>query len=60
MQTKFLERASLSQSAETAILAMIVAGELAAGARINEVHLAERLQISRTPLREALDRKSVV
>ena len=58
MQTKFLERASLSQSAETAILAMIVAGELAAGGRINEVHLAERLQISRTPLREALNRLS--
>ena len=58
MQTKSLERLSLSQSAETAILAMIVAGDLAAGERINEVHLAERLQISRTPLREALNRLS--
>ena len=56
MQIETLRRESLSQSAETAILAMIVAGELEAGGRINEVHLAERLQISRTPLREALNR----
>lgn len=33
---------------------MIAHGELQAGERINEVHLAERLGISRTPLREAL------
>ncbi len=58
MQLRSIERASLSQSAETAILAMIVAGDLAPGERINEVHLAERLQISRTPLREALNRLS--
>jgi DNA-binding GntR family transcriptional regulator len=35
---------------------MIVDGRLADGARINEVHLAEKLGVSRTPLREALNR----
>lgn len=35
---------------------MIVDGALAAGGRINEVHLALRLGVSRTPLREALAR----
>lgn len=33
---------------------MIVRGELADGARINEVHLATELGVSRTPLREGL------
>ncbi|MCC7142821.1 MAG: GntR family transcriptional regulator [Candidatus Eisenbacteria bacterium] len=35
---------------------MIVDGRLPAGERLNEVHLAERLGVSRTPLREALNR----
>ena len=35
---------------------MIIDGALAAGERINEVHLAARLGVSRTPLREALAR----
>ena len=35
---------------------MIVDGRLAGGERVNEVHLAERLGVSRTPLREALNR----
>jgi DNA-binding GntR family transcriptional regulator len=35
---------------------MIVDGELAAGERINEVHLSQQLGVSRTPLREALTR----
>jgi len=34
--------------------AMIVEGELAAGEKLNERELAERLNVSRTPLREAL------
>ncbi len=34
--------------------AMIVEGELAAGEKLNERELAERLRVSRTPLREAL------
>ena len=36
------------------IRAMIVAGEIAAGTRINERALCERFGVSRTPLREAL------
>lgn len=35
---------------------MIVDGEIAAGSRINEVHLARDLGVSRTPLREAIAR----
>lgn len=34
----------------------IDAGELAPGARVNEVHLSEAMGVSRTPLREALSR----
>lgn len=51
-----LSRANLSDAAEAAIRAMIVDGRLPADARLNEVHLAERLGVSRTPLREALNR----
>ena len=45
---------TLSDAAADAVRNMIVDGSLAPGARINEVHLAARLGISRTPLREAL------
>src|SRR3954470_20335288 len=45
---------TLSDAAAVAVRNMIVDGSLPAGARINEVHLAARLGISRTPLREAL------
>ena len=45
---------SLSDEAAKAVRNMIVDGSLPPGARINEVHLAARLGISRTPLREAL------
>lgn len=51
-----LQRTSLSDGAETALRSMIVDGRLPAGERLNEVHLAERLGVSRTPLREALNR----
>ena len=34
--------------------AMLVEGRIAAGAKLNERELAERLQVSRTPLREAI------
>ena len=48
-----------STSAERAAGALrdvILAGELPAGARLGEVELAERLGVSRTPVREALSR----
>ena len=35
---------------------MVIVGALPPGSRINEVHLAETLEVSRTPLREALTR----
>jgi DNA-binding GntR family transcriptional regulator len=49
-----LPRDNLSDEAALAVRNMIVDGRLTAGARINEVHLAGQLGISRTPLREAL------
>ncbi|MEL6447836.1 MAG: GntR family transcriptional regulator [Pseudomonadota bacterium] len=51
-----IEAQSISAAAADAIRAMIVDGTLADGARINEVHLAKSLEISRTPLREGLMR----
>ena len=55
MATAFLlPRDTLSDEAAERVRNMIVDGSLPAGARINEVHLAARLGISRTPLREAL------
>jgi DNA-binding GntR family transcriptional regulator len=51
-----LLRENTSGSVATAVRRMIVDGELAAGHRINEVHLSEHLGVSRTPLREALTR----
>lgn len=39
-----------------ALRELILHGELAAGARLGEVELAERLGVSRTPVREALGR----
>jgi DNA-binding GntR family transcriptional regulator len=49
-----LERPNISEALVVTLREMIVDGELAAGERINEVHLAARLGVSRTPLREAL------
>jgi DNA-binding GntR family transcriptional regulator len=51
-----LVRDNLSDSVVLKLRHMIVDGQLAAGARINEVHLSRQLAISRTPLREALAR----
>lgn len=48
--------ATLTQTAQDAIMSMIRAGELADGAVISERNLAERLGLSRTPVREALGR----
>lgn len=50
------EESNISVKAASAIRDMIIAGSLPDGERINEVHLAEALQISRTPLREGLSR----
>ena len=49
-------RKSQAQSAYEAIEAMIVRLELAPGARISENALSEKLDIGRTPVREALQR----
>ncbi|MFC5996530.1 GntR family transcriptional regulator [Pseudonocardia hispaniensis] len=49
-------------SAERVVVAvrdLILRGEFAAGARLGEVELAERLGVSRTPVREALTRLAV-
>ncbi|HET9231607.1 MAG TPA: GntR family transcriptional regulator, partial [Vitreimonas sp.] len=51
-----LERANIADSAVEAVRTMIVDGALPEGDRINEVHLAQKLGVSRTPLREALNR----
>jgi DNA-binding GntR family transcriptional regulator len=49
-------RDNLSHTVATRLRHLIVDGQLAAGQRINEVHLSQQLGVSRTPLREALAR----
>ncbi|MFK7847474.1 MAG: GntR family transcriptional regulator [Rhodothermales bacterium] len=49
-------RNNLSDELADRIREMIASGTLKAGDRINEVHLAAELEVSRTPLREALSR----
>ncbi len=56
LEAALLDRPNISETAAQAVRAMIVDGRLEAGARINEVHLAGALGVSRTPLREALSR----
>ncbi|HEY0615806.1 MAG TPA: GntR family transcriptional regulator [Candidatus Elarobacter sp.] len=51
-----LKRANVSDAVADAVRAMIVDGRLGDGERLNEVRLAERLGVSRTPVREALGR----
>lgn len=51
-----VRRENLADGVESAVRGMIVDGQFAPGERLNEVHLAERLGVSRTPLREALNR----
>ena len=51
-----LIRDNLSDALVIELRNLIVDGGLAEGERINEVHLAKRLGVSRTPLREALAR----
>ena len=45
-----------SQRVVASVREMILDGRLAAGARLGEVELADRLGVSRTPVREALGR----
>jgi DNA-binding GntR family transcriptional regulator len=51
-----IPRENVSGSVAVELRNMIVDGRLPAGERINEVHLSQRLGVSRTPLREALAR----
>lgn len=54
-QTLAPDHATLSHAATARLRDMIVEGRIAAGARLNERVLTEELQVSRTPLREALE-----
>jgi DNA-binding GntR family transcriptional regulator len=57
MQIAFpLKRANVSDAVADAVRTMVVDGALAEGERINEVQLSQKLGVSRTPLREALNR----
>lgn len=47
-------RSNLSDRIRSIVRELIVDGRLAPDSRINEVHLAAQLEVSRTPLREAL------
>jgi len=49
-----IEHRNLSAELIDQIRDQIIAGQLEPGRRLNEVHLAARLEVSRTPLREAL------
>jgi phosphonate utilization transcriptional regulator len=48
-----VQRTSLTRLVAESVEKLILAGELAPGAKLNEVALAERLGVSRGPLREA-------
>jgi DNA-binding GntR family transcriptional regulator len=50
------DRPNISDALTVTLRNLIVDGQLPAGDRVNEVHLAARLGVSRTPLREALGR----
>jgi DNA-binding GntR family transcriptional regulator len=51
-----IESNSVAMLAYDQIRALILSGEMAPGARLSQIDLAERLGISRTPVREALRR----
>ena len=54
MQQAKIERVNISEEVANAIRRMIVDGRLPPATRLNEVHLARDLGVSRTPLREAI------
>src|SRR3954468_4433215 len=49
-----IPRANLHEQAATRLRQMIVEGRIAPGAKLNERELSEVLDVSRTPLREAI------
>jgi DNA-binding GntR family transcriptional regulator len=51
-----IERSTFADQTAEAVRALILDGEIEDGARVNEVRLAARIGVSRTPLREALNR----
>jgi DNA-binding GntR family transcriptional regulator len=51
-----IQRATTSETVTAKVRQLIIDGELAGGERINEVRLSTALGVSRTPLREALNR----
>jgi DNA-binding GntR family transcriptional regulator len=53
---RFDGRTNLAEEVAALVREMILDGRLPAGERINEVHLAALIGVSRTPLREALSR----
>jgi DNA-binding GntR family transcriptional regulator len=55
-RAKPLKRSNVSDAVASTLRTMIVEGALPEGERINEVHLSQQLGVSRTPLREALNR----
>ncbi len=52
--TALLDRPNISQNVAEVLREMIFTGELKPGSAVNEVALAAKLGVSRTPLREAL------
>lgn len=50
------DRMSLVDRAVIALRSLVLSGEVPAGTRVAEVALSERLGISRTPIRQAMDR----
>jgi DNA-binding GntR family transcriptional regulator len=56
VQMNEVARGQLRQTTYEAIKAMIVTGQLTPGRRLTELELVEQLQVSRTPVREALNR----
>ncbi len=51
-----IRRGHLRQSTYESVKSLIITGQLAPGARVTEAELTERLGVSRTPVREALNR----
>jgi DNA-binding GntR family transcriptional regulator len=54
--SRLIERTTATEAATKALRAIILAGEVPAGAPLRQDEVARRLGVSRTPLREALQR----